>query len=103
MIKSKPVIFDIERGVVVPMTIAPMDDLPNPARNFLNVSEPGPNMKNLEADIMTRQTGQITLLRDQKRTINYASFERPINFQRFDYADVPTEDLPFIGVVSDNG
>lgn len=101
MIKVKPVIFDIQRGVVVPMTIAPPDGLPNPARNFLNSGTPGPNMQNLEADIMTRQTGQITLLRDQKRYIEYGSFERPLNYQRFDYADVPVDELPFIGVVTD--
>jgi hypothetical protein len=101
MIKSKPVIFDVIRGVVVPITIAPMDDLPDPGRNFLNAGTPGPNMKNLEADIMTRQTGQITLLRDQKRVVDFSSFDRPLNYQRFDYADVPTDDLPFIGVVTD--
>jgi hypothetical protein len=93
------VIFDPERGVVVTIAESIPIDLPIGSRNFLNSSFPGPSMKNLEADIQTRQYGQITLLRDQKRSIDRLPHEPPINYQRDDYAEVPVMDRPFIGVV----
>jgi hypothetical protein len=93
------VIFSPQRGVVVGLPMGVPIDLPLGSRNFLNASEPGPSMKNLEADIMTRQYGQMTLTRDQKRQIDRSPHEPSIHFIRADFATVPIQNEPFVGVV----
>jgi len=97
------VVFSPQRGVVVGLTMGVPVDLPFASRNFINVSEPGPAMKNLEADIMTRQYGQMTLTRDQKRSIDRSPHGPPANYIRSDFATVPIMDQPFIGVVDLQG
>jgi hypothetical protein len=97
--RSRPVVFDPERGVVVDIGMTIPDDLPLGSRNFLNVSHPPPNLKSMEADICTRQVGEMTLLRDQKRGIDRIPYPTPINYIQADFASVPVMDRPYIGVV----
>jgi hypothetical protein len=93
------VLFSPQKGVVVALPMGVPIDLPLGSRNFLNASEPGPAMKNLEADILTRQYGQMTLTRDQKRTIDRSNHAPPVNYIRADFATIPIMDEPYVGVV----
>ncbi len=97
--RGRTVMFDPYSGVVVDIAMGTPIDMPYPGRNFLNSSEPGPVMRNLAADIMPRQYGQLTLLRDQKRAIDRAPHTPPANYQRADFADRDITYEPYIGVV----